>query len=101
MLSERRRAIVRRMFESGITSPGRTVGSGGAGRAAGRAEGAPAAAGPDRDAAAPDHDSMSRLMMRPPGPLPVTDASGKITDVKISYLQDLTAQMLEYSGAKR
>jgi dipeptidyl-peptidase III len=32
---------------------------------------------------------------------PVTDASGKITDVKISYPQDLTTQMLEYSGAKR
>jgi dipeptidyl-peptidase-3 len=28
----------------------------------------------------------------------VTDASGKITDVKISYPQDLTQQMLEYSG---
>ena len=32
---------------------------------------------------------------------PVTDANGKITDVRISYPQDLTAQMLEYSGAKR
>jgi dipeptidyl-peptidase-3 len=32
---------------------------------------------------------------------PVTDASGKITDVKISYPQDLTAQMLEYSGARK
>jgi dipeptidyl-peptidase-3 len=32
---------------------------------------------------------------------PVTDASGRITDVKISYPMDLTAQMLEYSGAKR
>jgi dipeptidyl-peptidase III len=32
---------------------------------------------------------------------PVTDAAGKITDVKISYPQDLTAQMLEYSGARR
>ena len=31
---------------------------------------------------------------------PVTDARGAITDVKISYPQDLTAQMLEYS-AKR
>lgn len=29
-----------------------------------------------------------------------TDASGKITDVKISYPQDLTAQMLEWAGAK-
>jgi dipeptidyl-peptidase-3 len=28
---------------------------------------------------------------------PVADASGKITDVKISYPRDLTAQMLEYS----
>jgi hypothetical protein len=27
----------------------------------------------------------------------VADASGKITDVKISYPRDLTAQMLEYS----
>src|SRR5688572_7232363 len=31
----------------------------------------------------------------------VTDASGKITDVKISYPQDLSAQMLEYSGARK
>jgi dipeptidyl-peptidase-3 len=31
---------------------------------------------------------------------PVTDASGRITDVKISYPQDLTRQMLEYSGTK-
>jgi hypothetical protein len=31
----------------------------------------------------------------------VTDANGKITDVRISYPQDLTAQMLEYSGARR
>ena len=29
---------------------------------------------------------------------PVTDGSGKITDVKISYPCDLTTQMLEYSG---
>jgi dipeptidyl-peptidase-3 len=32
---------------------------------------------------------------------PKTDASGKITDVTISYPQDLTTQMLEYSGQKR
>ena len=32
---------------------------------------------------------------------PVTDASGKITDVKISYPQDLTTQMLEYSAQTR
>ena len=32
---------------------------------------------------------------------PVTDSSGKITDVKISYPQDLTAQMLEYSAATK
>jgi hypothetical protein len=32
---------------------------------------------------------------------PVMDGGGKITDVRISYPQDLTAQMLEYSGAKR
>jgi dipeptidyl-peptidase III len=30
----------------------------------------------------------------------VTDSSGKITDVKISYPQDLTQQMLEYSGKR-
>jgi dipeptidyl-peptidase-3 len=30
----------------------------------------------------------------------VTDANGQITDVKVSYPQDLTAQMLEYSGAR-
>jgi hypothetical protein len=28
----------------------------------------------------------------------VTGADGKITDVKISYPQDLTTQMLEYDG---
>ena len=32
---------------------------------------------------------------------PVTDASGKITDVTVSYPLDLTTQMLEYSGAKK
>ena len=32
---------------------------------------------------------------------PVTGADGTITDVKISYPMDLTAQMLEYSGVKR
>ena len=32
---------------------------------------------------------------------PVTDSSGKITDVKISYPQDLTMQMLEYSSQSR
>ncbi len=31
---------------------------------------------------------------------PVTDADGTITDVTISYPQDLTAQMLEFSGAR-
>jgi dipeptidyl-peptidase-3 len=32
---------------------------------------------------------------------PVTGADGKITDVTISYPQDLTTQMLEYSGVRR
>jgi dipeptidyl-peptidase-3 len=32
---------------------------------------------------------------------PVTDGSGKITDVRISYPLDLTAQMLEWSGLRR
>lgn len=31
---------------------------------------------------------------------PVTGANGAITDVKISYPQDLTTQMLEYSGTR-
>jgi dipeptidyl-peptidase-3 len=31
----------------------------------------------------------------------VTDASGAITDVTVSYPLDLTAQMLEYSGVKK
>ena len=31
----------------------------------------------------------------------VTDAQGSITEVTISYPQDLTKQMLEYSGAKK
>jgi len=32
---------------------------------------------------------------------PVTSADGRITDVKISYPADLTAQMLEYSGRRK
>jgi dipeptidyl-peptidase-3 len=32
---------------------------------------------------------------------PVTGADGAITDVKVSYPLDLTAQMLEYSGARK
>jgi hypothetical protein len=32
---------------------------------------------------------------------PVTDSKGTITDVTISYPQDLTTQMLEYSAATR
>jgi dipeptidyl-peptidase-3 len=32
---------------------------------------------------------------------PVTDGNGRITDVRISYPQDLTTQMLEYSGARK
>ena len=32
---------------------------------------------------------------------PVQDGDGKISDVKVSYPQDLTAQMLEYAGVKR
>ena len=32
---------------------------------------------------------------------PVTDATGNITDVSISYPRDLTTQMLEYSGKKK
>ncbi len=32
---------------------------------------------------------------------PVIDASGTITDVKISYPMDLTTQMLEWSGVRR
>jgi dipeptidyl-peptidase III len=32
---------------------------------------------------------------------PVTDAKGTITNVTVSYPLDLTAQMLEYSGARR
>jgi hypothetical protein len=31
----------------------------------------------------------------------VTGANGAITDVTISYPQDLTKQMLEYSGVRR
>ena len=31
---------------------------------------------------------------------PVQETDGKITDVTISYPQDLTAQMLEYSRAR-
>jgi dipeptidyl-peptidase-3 len=31
----------------------------------------------------------------------VTDASGAITDVTVSYPMDLTKQMLEYSGSAK
>jgi dipeptidyl-peptidase III len=31
----------------------------------------------------------------------VKDAAGQITDVRISYPQDLTKQMLEFAGATR
>jgi dipeptidyl-peptidase-3 len=31
---------------------------------------------------------------------PAVDSSGRITDVRISYPQDLEAQMLEYSGKR-
>jgi dipeptidyl-peptidase-3 len=31
---------------------------------------------------------------------PVTDASGTITDVRISYPRDLTTQMLEYTARR-
>src|SRR6185369_11854407 len=69
MLSERRLAIVLRMFESGSSWPGVIEGPGGAGRGEGAADTrAGAALG-----RGPAHDSMSRLMIRPPGPLPATD----------------------------
>src|SRR5688500_15945273 len=71
MLSESRLAIVFRMLVSGISVPGVIEGTGAAGRAAGAGAAAPDAA---RDAPPPDQDSMSRLMIRPPGPLPATDA---------------------------
>src|SRR5205814_5218137 len=66
-----RLAIVLRMFDSGTSVPGVIEGPAGAGRGAGvdagRIDGAAAAAG-----RGPAQDSMSRLMMRPPGPLPAT-----------------------------
>src|SRR6266545_6582620 len=79
MLSERRLAIVLRMLESGSSWPGVIDGAGAAaGRDAGAAEGRDAGAPAERAGASvpgrgPAHDSMSRLMMRPPGPLPATD----------------------------
>src|SRR5258706_13202344 len=79
MLSESRLAIVLRMLESGSSWPGVIDGAGGAaGRDAGAAEGRDAGAPAERAGASvpgrgPAHDSMSRLMMRPPGPLPATD----------------------------
>src|SRR5712691_7320793 len=68
MLSVRRFAIVRRMLETGISAPGVIVGPAGAGAAAGArwAGGAPAQA------------SMSRLMIRPLGPLPATVSRGML-----------------------
>src|SRR5688572_33216949 len=62
--------MVLRMLLSGTSVPGAMEGTGAAGRAAG-AEPPDAAAASARGA--PDQDSMSRLMMRPPGPLPATD----------------------------
>jgi hypothetical protein len=32
---------------------------------------------------------------------PIADANGQIADVRISYPQDLSAQMLEYSAMTR
>ncbi len=46
-----------------------------------------------------DLPSYSGFVM--PKLTPVMGADGKITDVTISYPLDLTAQMLEYSGAKK
>jgi dipeptidyl-peptidase-3 len=46
-----------------------------------------------------DLPSYSGFVM--PKLTPVTDANGTITDVRISYPLDLTAQMLEFSGASR
>src|SRR5262245_4462848 len=63
------------MLESGSSVPGAIDGTGGAGRdgagAAARAEGA--GAGRAEALRGPDHESMSRLMIRPPGPLPATE----------------------------
>src|SRR6188474_467189 len=75
MLSERRLAIVLRMFERGSSWPGVIDGPAGAGRgaAAGREAAAPEERAGAAPARGPDHDSMSRLMIRPPGPLPATD----------------------------
>src|SRR5258707_15888038 len=57
------------MFERGSSWPGVIEGPGGAGRAAGADDGrAGAALG-----RGPAQDSMSRLMIRPPRPLPATD----------------------------
>src|SRR5262245_60454213 len=56
------------MLETGISWPG-TI----AGRAEADGFAAAARAGA---CAAPDHDSMSRLITRPPGPLPATEDNG-------------------------
>src|SRR5262245_11621632 len=62
------------MFESGSSVPGVIAGTGGAGRAgAEAARAAGTAAGRAAALRGPDHDSMSRLMIRPPGPLPATE----------------------------
>src|SRR6186997_1707170 len=87
MLSDRRFAIVLRMLVSGTSVPGAMDGTGAAGRAAGAGAAAPPEAEAGRAAGA-DHDSMSRLMIRPPGPLPETD------DRSMSFL----AAMLRASG---
>src|SRR5438046_9541774 len=68
MLSARRFAIVRRMLETGISSPGVIVGPAATGAAAGTRGAGGASA----------HDSMSRLMIRPLGPLPATAWRGML-----------------------
>ena len=74
MLSDSRRAIVLRMLLTGSSCPGVMEGAAGAAaRGAEEAAGAGAAAAGCPPA---DHASMSRLMMRPPGPLPGTDDNG-------------------------
>src|SRR6187397_1199802 len=87
MLSDRRLAMVLRMFVSGTSVPGAMDGTGAAGRAAGVGADPPPGAEAGRAVGA-DHDSMSRLMIRPPGPLPETD------DRSMSFL----AAMLRASG---
>lgn len=48
----------------------------------------------------PPRDGSAYTGFVMPKPTAVTDPSGKITDVTVSYSLDLTKQMLKFSGVR-